>query len=126
MRDPIQHFVPEFAVNWTEEITFVFFPFVWYLLVDLDVCYGTYVLYISLLVLSWNMFRIISGIEQVFLNVGVGLINLSKDSLATSLRVYDSENMPQTPTSGFPVMYGSVEDSGQDVGHSEKSLCCFV
>lgn len=58
------------------------------------------------------------GIEQVFLNVGVGLINLSKDSLVTSLRVYDSES---TPVSNFPV---TVEDVRQDIGQSEKSPCC--
>lgn len=66
---------------------------------------------------------IILGIEQVFLNVGMGLINLSKDSLVTSLRIYDSENTPQTQTSGFPVRYGTVEDSRLEA-NLDKSLCC--
>lgn len=64
------------------------------------------------------------GIEQIFLKVGMGLINLSKDALVTSLRVYDSETTPHSPTSSFPITYGTVEDGRQEIGQSEKSVCC--
>ncbi|XP_054280531.1 ras-related protein Rab-31-like [Macrosteles quadrilineatus] len=65
------------------------------------------------------------GIEDVFLNTAMGLINLSKDSLVTSLRVYDSNDRPE-PNSGRG--YGTTTISAQDhVAHAETAkspLCC--
>lgn len=61
----------------------------------------------------------------MFLNIAVGLMNLSKDSLVTSLRVYDSTERPDTsPLSG----YGQAIHAHDEMAHAEtakSSICCW-
>uniref|UniRef100_A0A1B6DII9 Uncharacterized protein n=1 Tax=Clastoptera arizonana TaxID=38151 RepID=A0A1B6DII9_9HEMI len=68
------------------------------------------------------------GIEEVFLNTAIGLINLSKDSSVTSLRVYDGSD--QQSSTGVPtttkLSYKSIHDMDNEVNRESEtsSHCC--
>ncbi|XP_046682635.1 ras-related protein Rab-31 [Homalodisca vitripennis] len=65
------------------------------------------------------------GIEDVFLNTAMGLMNLSKDSLVTSLRVYDSTDKPDASllSSGYgPTIH--AHDPAPHAETAKPSLCC--
>uniref|UniRef100_A0A1B6M795 Uncharacterized protein n=1 Tax=Graphocephala atropunctata TaxID=36148 RepID=A0A1B6M795_9HEMI len=65
------------------------------------------------------------GIEDVFLNTAMGLMNLSKDSLVTSLSVYDSSDKPET--SQLSPGYGATIHAHDQAPHAETakpSFCC--
>ncbi|KAG8296517.1 hypothetical protein J6590_055163, partial [Homalodisca vitripennis] len=64
-------------------------------------------------------------IEDVFLNTAMGLMNLSKDSLVTSLRVYDSTDKPDASllSSGYgPTIH--AHDPAPHAETAKPSLCC--
>jgi len=61
-----------------------------------------------------------TGIEDVFLSTAVGLIQLSQDSLCSSLRIYDSSD-PLSPVSNAATGTLTVGDRNED-GQTQYSL----
>jgi len=67
-----------------------------------------------------NVMSVSTGIEDVFLSTAIGLIRLSKDSLCSSLRIYDTSD-PLSPLSNAATSPLTLVDRNVD-GQTQYSL----
>lgn len=72
----------------------------------------------------------VQGIEQIFLNIATGLIQMSGEELVTSLKIYDSDNYVASQTELNATDVGNTEipswsiDSIAHADSAKPHLCC--